>query len=439
MSALNEEFFSEWQPKQLDLYSLNPTQTAVEKIFYQQVRPVNQLMPMSPVEYVIGGNNGLSFVDLKNSFLSIKIKIVHGENGANLKDTEFVGPVNLIVHSLFEQVDVTLQGKLVSTATNHYQYKAYLQKLLSLGREGKLSQLSTQLWVKDTQPDSDDAKTGDPALVSRTKPFLLSKTVHLVSDICHDLFQMDRYLLNQVEIGMKFYQSKPAFYLMTDTINPNFRIDIVDMVLNVCKVQLNPAVLYAQNRMLEKTPAKYPYTATEIRMNAIPQGQVSFIFDNVCQGRKPKRLIVGFVNSSAVAGDYTLSPFNFAAYNLRQSNVYVDGQPVLGNPINVSFNPVTGVDSVEPLLWMLKSYGKWGHDEGNQITAADINKGFAIYVFDLEPSFLERDHIYLIKQGLVRIEAQFENPLPHPVTCITLAENLNYFEINLAREVVVYK
>ena len=131
-------------------------------------------------------------------------------------------------------------------------------------------------------------------------------------------------------------------------------------------------------------------------MNAIPQSQVSFTFDNVCQGRKPKRLTVGFVNSSAVAGNYTLSPFNFASYDLRQINVFVDGQPVLGNPINVSSNAATGIDTVEPLLWMLKSYGKWGNDDGNQLATADINKGFAIYAFDLEPSCPERDHIYLI-------------------------------------------
>lgn len=134
-----------------------------------------------------------------------------------------------------------------------------------------------------------------------------------------------------------------------------------------------------------------------------------------------------------------LSPFNFASYDLSQINVYIDGQPVLGNAMNISSNASTGVDTVEPLLWMLKSYGKWGKDDGNQLTVADINNGFAIYVFDLEPSFPERDHIYLLKQGIVRIEAHFEKPLPHGVTCITLAEKLNYFEINVAREVVVYK
>ena len=79
----------------------------------------------------------------------------------------------------------------------------------------------------------------------------LSKTVHLISDLCHDLFQLKRYILNQVEIGMKFYQSKPSFYLMTDGINPNFRIDIVEMVLNICKVQINPAVIYAHNQILQ--------------------------------------------------------------------------------------------------------------------------------------------------------------------------------------------
>ena len=198
-------------------------------------------------------------------------------------------------------------------------------------------------------------------------------------------------------------------------------------------------VLQTVNQILQKTPAKYPYTGSEIRMNAIPQGQVSFTFDNVCQGRKPNRLIVGFVNSSAVSGNYTLSPYNFAGYDLRQINVFVDGQPVLGNAMKVSSNSVTGVDTVEPLLWMLKSYGKWGKDAGNQLTVSDINNGFAIYVFDLEPSFPGRDYIHLLKQGIVRIEAHFDKPLPHPVTCITLAENLNYFEINLAREVVVYK
>ena len=75
-----------------------------------------------------------------------------------------------------------------------------------------------------------------------------------------------------------------------------------------------------------------------------------------------------------MAGNYTLSSFNFASYGLRQINVYINGQPVLGNPIYVSSNVTTGVDIVEPMLWILKSYGKWGKDAGNQLSVADIDK-----------------------------------------------------------------
>ena len=300
--------------------------------------------------------------------------------------------------------------------------------------------MSTQLWKKDTLPDSDDAKTRDPALIARTKPFLLSKQVHLLTDVCHDLFKLDRYILNQVEIGMRIYRSKPSFYLMTDAITPNFRNDIDELVLNVCKVQLNAAVLFVHNQMLQKTPAKYPYTSTEIRMTAIPQGQVYFTFYNVCQGRIPQRLTIGFVNSKAVVGDYALSPYNFRGYDLNQINVFLDGQPVLGNAVKVNFDQSSGgLDTVEPLFWMLNSYGKWLEDEGNQLTVADIAKGFAIYVFDLEPVFAERNHLYLLKQGIVRIEANLTKPLPHPVNCIVMATNLNYFEISFSREVIAYK
>lgn len=39
MAALNPNFFTEAQPSELSLFELAPTQTAVEKIYYQQVLP----------------------------------------------------------------------------------------------------------------------------------------------------------------------------------------------------------------------------------------------------------------------------------------------------------------------------------------------------------------------------------------------------------------
>ena len=64
----------------------------------------------------------------------------------------------MLAHALFEQVDVTIQDKFITSATGHYPYKAMIQTLLKYGNDAKIS----QLFYKDTpgQLDDDDVKTG---------------------------------------------------------------------------------------------------------------------------------------------------------------------------------------------------------------------------------------------------------------------------------------
>ena len=161
MAAISSEFFTEAQPSELSLFDLLPTQTAVEKIYYQQVLPISQLSDSSPIQFTVTGQNGMEFIDTKNSFMSIKAKIVHGD-GSSLKPNEYAGPVNLLAHALFDQVDVTVQGKFITSATGHYPYKAMMQTLLKYGNDANTSQLLNQMFVKDTPGalDSDDAKKG---------------------------------------------------------------------------------------------------------------------------------------------------------------------------------------------------------------------------------------------------------------------------------------
>ena len=84
-------------------------------------------------------------------------------NGNNIDPNTDVGPVNNWMHSLFSQVDVTLNGTLVTPSTNTYPYRAYIETLLSHGKEAKQSQLTSCLWFKDTaghMDATDDANAG---------------------------------------------------------------------------------------------------------------------------------------------------------------------------------------------------------------------------------------------------------------------------------------
>ena len=199
----------------------------------------------------------------------------------------------------------------------------------------------------------------------------------------------------------------------------------------------NPAVIYAHAQVLESTNAKYPFIKTEVKMMAIPRGQVNFTWDNCVNGIRPLRCVIGFVNSLAVSGAYTLNPWNFQHYNLSQITLSLDGLPVGGNPLRLSFDDDNGISTVPALVNLLETTGKWMADSGNAIDRDDIAKGIALYVFDVEPQFQTDHYLSLLKYGNLRIDCQFNKPLPEAVTCVLYVETPGYFEINKARDVVL--
>lgn len=112
MATENKDFFREAQPSELPLFDLPPTQTAVENIYYQDVLPISQITSDSPVEFVLSGQNGMELLDVQNTVLYAKAKIVKADS-TDIALTEDVGPVNLFLQSLFQQLDVSLNGKTV--------------------------------------------------------------------------------------------------------------------------------------------------------------------------------------------------------------------------------------------------------------------------------------------------------------------------------------
>jgi len=76
--------------------------------------------------------------------LYVRLKVVQ-PNGNNLGADAKVGPVNLFLHSLFSQVDVSLNGMPVTTTSDTHSYRAYIETLLSYGEDAKNTQLSACL------------------------------------------------------------------------------------------------------------------------------------------------------------------------------------------------------------------------------------------------------------------------------------------------------
>ena len=138
-------------------------------------------------------------------------------------------------------------------------------------------------------------------LYSRSKFFEESKTVDLSGNIYHPLCSLDSYIINSVGITIKFYRSKPEFCLMSiDKLD--YRIEIEEMYLNICKVQVNPGVIYGYNEILKSTNAKYSFNNTDVKLLAIPTGNTSFSFE-LFNTLRPNKVVIGFVSSKAVSVD----------------------------------------------------------------------------------------------------------------------------------------
>ena len=81
--------------------------------------------------------------------------------------------------------------------------------------------------------------------------------------------------------------------------------------------------------------------------------------------------------------------------------------------------------------------GKLQKDEGNDISREDYSGGYALYAFDLTPDLSEGgDHFNLSRDGSVRIDLKFANPLPNTINVIAYAEFENLIELDRNRNIV---
>ena len=179
MSVLNNQSFHEGIPSELTLFDLPPTQTAVQDAYFAEIRPLSQISNDVPLEFRIATSNTLDYLDLRGSQLYVKLKVTKSD-GSNLDGSSKVGPVNLFLQSIFSTVEVTLQNKVTLTCTSN-PYRSMIQTLLNYGEDAENSQLTTQLFRKDTSVAIDDCDTAgsNDGLVERTTYIALSKFLDL--------------------------------------------------------------------------------------------------------------------------------------------------------------------------------------------------------------------------------------------------------------------
>ena len=257
--------------------------------------------------------------------------------------------------------------------------------------------LTSQLFYKDVGPDTSDAKTRhNTGLYRRAYCTVNGKIVDLEGPLMFNLFEQSRLLVNGVSIGIKLWPSLDAFRLISDGVNADEKVQIVDACFKLCVQRLDGGVIVAKEKLIQIQPAIYPYFRTEIKTTSIASRQYSFSADDIFQGLVPSKLIVGLVSSAAYMGDYSKNPFYFRHYDYSSVGFYVDGQSYPSQPLQPNYEAVQYVDCYRTLT----------------LFRNDINVNTKVYMECYSLYVLEVDPYYsfnIKRKGHCRLELNSPN------------------------------
>ena len=389
---------------ELELFTLPPTQTVIEKGQWVEFHPLANVTDGGPVEFNISGS-GEDYLDLSQTQLYVKAKILKND-GTSIDEKSKVGPVNLLLHSMFSQVDISLNERLVSSSNNTYPYRAMIETLLNHGYDEKTSQLSSELFFKDIAGrlnvyDTADANPNE-GFNKRAQMFKLSSSVDMIGRLHLDIFHQERLLLNMVDVKIKLIRSKPEFCLLGE--GDDFKISLENASLFVRKIRVSPGVVLGHAKSLEKTSAKYPINRVLCKAYSIPAGNMSFVQDNIFTGQMPNRIVIACVDNDAFNGSYKKSPFEFQHYNINFVGVYVDGQPVPHNPLQPNFDNNQFIRAYQNLF--INSDNK-----GLYLSRSEFPQGYSLFKFELSPDLCDGTHLNLIRHSNLRLELKFGKAL----------------------------
>lgn len=394
-----------------------------------------------PIEFKISGS-AEEYIDLSETLMYVEAKVVDKDKGdldiaVPTTTTNLCGPANLFLHSLFSQVDVSLNDILVTSSVNTYAYRSYIETLLNYGEDSKKTHLGSSLFYKDTAGHFDSLKVGatdvkNSGFIKRREIMGNSKTIDMFGRLHADIFFQERYLLNNVEMKLRLSRNKSSFCLIGHADAAKNKVLITKAVLYVRKVRINPEVLLAHAHVLEKTTAKYPIRRIETKVISISSGLSNVIQDNISTGALPTRVVIGLVDSDAYNGAVTSNPFNFKHFNLSKIAFSIDGEetPYKAIELNYPDNYVQGYYS------LFTGVDKSVSMRGNSISREEYPGGYALYAYDLTADLCSGDHFNLVRNGNVRLSLQFTTPLPNAINCIIYFEYQNMIEINKNRQII---
>ena len=387
----------------------DPTVVASNVVNYY---PLSQLSPSSSVlEFAISGE-GESYIDTANIKLKITgtLKQIDGTTAADVKD----GTINNLLYSLFNQVDVSYNDRLLTESTNNYSYITYLRTLLETTNDEKAGKLQSQLFYPDTYDRIDsNLGTANTGLGRRMQYTKTGNQLEMIGPLMVDVLSCKTYLLPGVNIRVKLYKNRPEFYIVSSNTSCKAAFIIEKATLLVPKLTIKNEVIIAHAEILKQQPAMFKFQKYISRIHTIPARGRSVTVENLFSDKIPSLVIICLVSSADFSGNYATNPFYLRNCNLRSMGLVLNGQHVPSNPVECDF---TSAQSSNAHLFhnFTSAVKKHFSIDDTGIKMNYFYKGYTMFLFDLS------DSVSKTRTGDLRLMADFTSEIDQPINIIIL-------------------
>ena len=379
------------------------------------------------------------YVDLRQSFLALKLKFVKGrgydtyeskekkkehkdesvvftETGDDDSEEEEVARVtyvNNIMHSIFSNVEVYINNQQIYNSNGLYAHKSYISNNFKAAISEYKGVLHCEGYDYEQDPEDINNPLPDPFFTRRMKLLSRPDGFMLYGKLGIDFFSTSELLYPNMKIRLRLIRARPNFYMISD--NPNVSLGIVDCSLYTRRIALKDDYHKKRMDMLAYAPVEYNYLETLAKTFIIPARQNQFIQENIFNNAPIRRIAIAMNTNSAFTGSFTENPFWYQQFDLRQIRILRGGQPI------VDFDTA---DNCRLYVTTMKAMNF--QDDIPSIPLDDF-KDHYVLVFDLTSmqDATENCHYPELVGEPLRLELNFTNPLENVTELIVLGERMS--------------
>ncbi len=422
---------------ELSLFEVPPSQVVIDESQLYPCTLVNSLSDNSNLTFTLDGA-GDYYLDLQHTYLQVKCRILKNDGTRLTRDDpnrSRVACVNNTLHSLWSQIDCYIGGKLMTSSTPTYAYKAMIENLLKFSKEKTRSQnacigLYNDSNIQNVNFEGDNRNSG---LLKRYERARGSSEMEFFGPLSLDVLNLNKLLQNNVDVKFVLKPAANKWKLISTEVDEGYKLSLTDAQLFVRRVKVTPSLILAHERQLERITSKYFYNKVECSVRNLSTGLRTHKCGQIIEGSEiPKKIIFGLVSDTSLSGAYNENPFFFHHYNILKATLKVEGREIAGSPLTFDFE-----NSNYTRAYLSLFFNHMSENFTSMIDYDTYNRGLSLFGFNTAVDNADNETLSLVRNGNCTLDLVFNQALPHPVCLIVYAVNDQIFEINKARKIII--